>query len=451
VSDSILSQIDQIIEDRLDHWLGKLGELVAIPSISSQNVGIHEAAELVARMLAELDFESHVLPSEANPVVYGIGGSGDRTLLCYNHYDVQPPEPLELWESPPFEATRRGNFVYARGISDDKGQLISRFAAIEAVRLVLNGLPCRIKFVVEGGEETSSPGLAEFVNDNRGLLAADACVWETGGVGYDGEPHTILGLRGILYVELSIETMSRDAHSGSAHLVPNAAWRLVRALASIKDENERVLIPGFYDDAKQPSPDQLDMIASLPDDDQRVKSTYGIKQFVLGRSGRKARQAVFEPTANICGIDSGYQGPGPKTVTPCQARAKMDFRLVPDQDPVDIMNKLRRHLDESGFEDVVIGHLGGEGAGITPASEPFIQMVLDTAIEVYGRRPSVVPLMGGSGPIAPFRDYLQVPVATLGISHPGSLVHAPNENIRVDEFLRGTKHMAHLVLRFASA
>ncbi len=389
------------------------------------------------------------MPSQVYPVVYGEApGLGDRTLLCYNHYDVQPPEPLELWDSPPFEATRRNGLMFGRGIQDDKGQLISRLAAISAVRDALGDFPCRLKFVVEGGEEISSPGIPEFVQDNKDLLAADACVWETGGVGYDDRPSLLLGLRGICYVQLRVQSMNRDAHSGQAHVLPNAAWRLVKALDTIKDQNERILIDGFYDSVREPTDIEVALLEALPDEENRIKQAYGIQSFLLGRSGLEARRSVFLPTANIAGLSAGYEGEGPKTVIPSSALAKMDFRLVPNQDPIDVLEKLRAHLDRHGFDDVVVEYLGGEGPGVTPADDPFVQLTIETAREVYGSPPRIVPMMGGSGPIAPFRDYLGVPVVTLGISHPESMVHAPNEHIRIDQFVQGTKHMARLLLRF---
>jgi len=401
-------------------------------------------------MLEEIGFEATIMPSEANPIVYAeAAGRSPRTLLCYNHYDVQPPEPLELWNSPPFEATRRDGKLYGRGISDDKGQFVSRLAALAALVEANGELPCRVKFMVEGGEETSSPGVAEFVEGKEDLLQADGCVWETGGVDHDGRPQLVLGMRGICYVQLNLQLMDGDAHSGSAHILPNAAWRLVQALNTIKDPEERILVEGFYDDVREPTAAQIDLLTVLPDQDEKIKASHGIDTFVLGREGFEARRAVFSPTANIAGIGGGYQDEGPKTVIPARAMAKMDFRLVPDQDPMDILDKLRRHLTALGFDDIEVEYLGGERPGITSLDDPLVRLTADTAEEVYGEPPSIVPLMGGSGPIAPFRDYLKVPVVSLGISYPGSLVHAPNENIRIDQFVLGTRHMARLVERFA--
>jgi acetylornithine deacetylase/succinyl-diaminopimelate desuccinylase-like protein len=444
------AEIDTYIQERLDHSLSQLARLVASPSISSQNVGMQATAQLVAAMFEDYGFRSQILPTPGYPVVYAeAGGRADRTIICYNHYDVQPPEPLEAWDSPPFEVTRREGKIYGRGIADDKGHIVSRLAALDAVRDENGMFPCRIKFLIEGGEEISSPHLPEFIAAHRELLAADACVWETGGVDYEGRPGLMLGMRGICYVQYNVRIMSRDAHSGSAHLLPNAAWRLVRALSTVQDEDDRVLIPGFYDDVRPISGQELELLRILDLEEEQMRRSYGITQLRRGLTGMEAKKAVYSPTANIAGFSSGYEGEGPKTVIPATAMAKMDFRLVPDQDPEDIVQKLRRHLADHGFEDVEVQYLGGERAAQTPPDDPFVRLTAQIAEDVYGKPPRISPLIGGSGPMYPFREYLQVPIVTLGIGYPETLVHAPNENIRVEDFVLGTRQMARLVQRFA--
>lgn len=444
--------MDAFITEHIDNSLAELARLVGSPSISSQNVGMEDTAQLVAEMLEEHGFEARLLPTPGYPVVYAEApGRSDRTLLCYNHYDVQPPEPLELWESPPFEMSRRGGKLYGRGIADDKGHIISRLAALEATRDEQGRYPCRIKFVIEGGEEISSPHIPELIAEHRDLLAADACVWETGGVDYEGRPGLTLGMRGILYVQYDAETMSRDAHSGSAHLLPNAAWRLIRALTRVKDENDRILIPGFYDSAYPLTDADRRLFEQMESDEEATKRSYGIEAFNQGLTGQASKEAVFSPTANIAGISGGYEGHGPKTVIPATAMAKMDFRLVPDQDPEVIYENLQRYLADEGFGDISVQYLGGEKAAQTPVNDPFVQLTASIAEEVYGRPPRISPLIGGSGPMHPFREYLGVPIVTLGISYPESLVHAPNENITEENFVLGTRHMAHLVARFATS
>ncbi len=445
-------EVDRYIADHLEESLADLERLARIPSVSAKGEGIAEAAECVADLLRDAGFEAQVMPTSGHPVVYAdapAAGKGSRTLICYNHYDVQPPEPLELWVSPPFEPTRRDGRLYARGISDDKGQLVSRIAAIRAVRGVTGGLPARVKFLVEGEEEISSPSLEPFVEQQRDLLAADACVWEFGGVDHEGRPEVVLGLRGICYVEFHVRTLSRDAHSGEAHNLPNAAWRLIWALNCIKGPDERIRIPGFYDSANPPTESDLRLLDAMLSNEEYTRETYGVREFVGGHTGDGYKRAVYNPTANVAGFGSGWQSKGSKTVTPAEAMAKMDFRLVPGQDPQDVLAKLRAHLDEQGFGDVEVTYLGGERAGTTAPEEPFVRLTVQTAEEVYGKPAVVKPLIGGSGPMHAFREYLGTPIVTLGCGDPESRAHSPNESIAIENFALATRHMAHLLLAYA--
>lgn len=447
-----LAAVDRYIEEHLDDSLAELSRLCAQPSVSAQMLGIQECAELVADMLRRRGFRVEVIATGGSPVVYGeADGQSDQTLLFYNHYDVQPPEPLELWSTPPFEPAIREGRMYARGVSDDKGHIECRLSALDALKAVRGSYPCRIKFVIEGEEETSSVHLEEFVIHNAGKLKADACVWEFGGVNYEGRPVQHLGLRGICYVELSVKTGTLDAHSGlGGSIFPNAAWRLVWALNTLKDQNEHIRIPGFYDDVKPPSARDLALIANLPDDSQDLINTYGLKGFLKEMTGgpELRREEVFLPTCTICGLTSGYQGPGSKTVLPAQASAKVDFRLVPDQKPREILEKLRRHLDAEGFSDVEIKYLGGEAPGRTDPDHPFVKLTLEAAREAYGMEPVIAPMVGGSGPNFVFLDVLKVPIVTAGVGHPGSRAHAPNENMVIENFVQGVKHTARILDKF---
>ena len=451
-NDERLSQIDRYIEDNVDQFIEKLGKLCAQPSISAQNVGIDACADLMATILEEEGFEADVVPSEGYPVVLGSGeGLTNRTLLFYLHYDVQPPEPLELWASPPFKLTRRGDKLFARGISDDKGHIVARLAALAAVRHTLGELPCDVKFVIEGEEEIGSPNMAAFVEAHKERLAADACIWEFGGVDGEGRPRQTLGMRGICYVELSVTTAVRDAHSGlGGSVFPNAAWRLVWALNSLKNEAEEVLIDGFYDNVVGPSERDLALLKKLPDESGMWQEMFGLNEFLKGVEGGLAwqTQAVFEPTCTICGLESGYQGAGTKTVLPAEARAKIDFRLVPDQTPEDVVEKLRAHLDAKDFADVEVRAFSGQRPAKVDPDDPFVQLVNRTASTVYGKEVVVEPMIGGSGPLYSFVEGLGLPVAAAGIAYPGTNGHAPNENVRLDYFLQGIRHTARVIEAF---
>lgn len=447
--DDVLNHIDR----HLDETIARLQAVCRQPSIAAQGVGMAEAAEMVRGMLIEAGAQVEVIPSAGYPFVVGwFSGEGTKTLLFYNHYDVQPPEPLELWDSPPFELTRRGGELFARGVSDDKGHLVCRLAALDAVLAVTGSLPVGVKFLIEGEEESGSASLAPFIAAHRDRLAADACVWEFGEVDAGEVPLLHAGMRGICFVELRARTASLDAHSGiGGSIFPNAAWRLVWALNSLKGPDERIRIPGFYDDARPATARDMELLAAIPDPSSDYLERYGLAGFLLGMTGgvELQRAEVFEPTCTICGLSSGYEGPGAKTVLPAAATAKVDFRLVPDQKPADILAKLRAHLTQEGFADIEIAELGSEPPGRVDPDHPFLRLVAETARGIYEHEMLIVPMIGGSGPNHAFIEQLGVPIATPGISHPGARAHAPNENIRLDLFEKGIRHTARIMMRFS--
>ena len=449
---SDMNQIDTFLNENLENSITELARLCAQPSVSAQNWGLTECSELVADMLRQRGFNVQIMPTGGAPVVFAErAGKTNRTLLIYNHYDVQPPEPIELWESPPFEPSLREGKLYARGVSDDKGQFVARLFALDALLNRDGELPCNVKFIIEGEEETSSVHLHDFIEQNLDLLAADACIWEFGGVDHREVPMQYLGLRGICYVELTVETAAMDVHSGlGGGIFPNAAWRLVWALNTLKGPDERVRIPGFYDPVLPPSARDVQLMDELPEVADEYRQRYGVNHFIKGLNGGvELRIAeVFEPTCTICGLTSGYQGPGSKTVLPARASAKVDFRLVPNQTPQQVLEQLRAHLDHEGFQDVKIQFLGGEPPARTDHDDPFVDLVVRTAQPVFGAPMQLVPLTGGSGPNYPFVHLLKVPVVTAGAGYPGTLAHAPNENLRLDLYLKHARHMARILEEF---
>lgn len=443
--------IDLFLESHLDDYLTTLSQLCAQPSISSKDEGTRVCAELVAGLLEQRGFEVHRVPTAKNPVIVGkLKGQSKRTLLFYNHYDVQPVEPLALWTSPPFEPTVRNGALYARGAKDDKGEFVARLAAVDAVRTAHGGqLPCGVTFVVEGDEEVSSPHIAQFVQENLELIRADGAIWEEGSQTQEGRPVLTLGVRGILYVELSVETMKMDAHSGAASTLPSAAWRLHWALSTLKGPDERIRIGGFYDDVKSPSASDKALLDALPDPEDELRKRFGIKTFVRGACGKALNAAVFEPTCNLAGITAGHQGPGLKTVIPAKASAKVDFRLVPDQDPQDIFAKIRNHLDVEGFEDVTLTLGGLMWPATTNGNDPLVKLTVASAKDVYGKPSAITPLLGGSSPVYAFAKPLgDIPVVTAGVGYWDNRTHAPDEHVRLDDFLHGSKHIARIILGF---
>jgi acetylornithine deacetylase/succinyl-diaminopimelate desuccinylase-like protein len=447
--------IDRYLEAHLDESIQELSGYCAQPSVAAQQLGIQECAQMTRALLEKRGFSVQVYQTPGSPIVLGeCKGRADRTILFYNHYDVQPAEPFDLWESPPFEPAIRDNKLFARGVVDDKGHLTSRLFAIDAILDTERELPCNIKFVVEGEEEISSTNLEHFVKTHTDLLKADACVWEYGGVDFDDRPTQMLGLRGICYVELRVTTANQDVHSGlGGSIFPNAAWRLVWALESLKGPDEHIRIDGFYDDVKEVPEKSRRLMAELPDTAEDYKQRYNLKGFIKGLiGGLDLRiEEVFTPTCTICGLTSGYQGEGSKTVLPAEARAKVDFRLVPDQDPARIIPLLRAHLDRHGFTDVEIVHLGSEAPAVTDPDDPFVKLVVEEAKTVYGQTMQIVPLSGGSGPSAIFMKLLKLPIVSAGVGHPGAQAHAPNENMRLDLYLKGARHIARILTTFGVA
>lgn len=434
-----------------------LKRLCRQPSVAAQDIGIQETADLVEFLLAGAGFETQQLCIEgAPPAVYGErGGKSPFTLLLYNHYDVQPAEPLELWESAPFEPTIRDQKLYARGVSDNKGEIATRLAAIQALLADCGELPIGIRWIIEGEEEVGSPHFGAIAERYADLLRADGCLWEGSGFDPEGRPGVTLGAKGMLYVEYAVTTMSRDAHSGSATILPSAAWRLMDALASLRGPEGGVRIPGFYDDVRPPTEAQIAALADQTDMEDRMRETYGIDAFVDGLTGIDLRiRAAFSPTANVAGIVSGYTGQGVKTVLPAVASAKMDFRLVPDQDPDDILAKLRAHLDAEGFDDVEVTLLGGAEPVATPIDHPFARQIIAIAESFAGQRPSISPMMGGTLPLlGDLQRYVGVP----GLAAPGNAgywasgAHAPNEHIRLEDLERAVRFNYYMFQRLGAA
>ncbi|MFQ6094839.1 MAG: M20/M25/M40 family metallo-hydrolase [Candidatus Bathyarchaeia archaeon] len=439
------SHVDEFVED--------LRVLCQQPSISAQNKGIDECVEALERLMRDAGLDVRVIPVEnGNPVIFGeIKAEGaTETLGFYNHYDVQPAEPLELWETPPFEADVRDGKIYARGVSDNKGNIVARLEALKAVREIFGEPPVNVKFLIEGEEEIGSLHLPSFVRGNMNLLRANGYIWEGGGVDEKDRPVITLGAKGILYVELRAKGAKIDVHSSRAPLVPNPAWRLLWALASIKGPDEKIRIPGWYDDAIPPTEEELRLLEEAPFDEEAEKRELELKEFLGGLTGVETRKALyFSTTCNICGFDAGYKGPGTKTVLPSQAMVKVDFRLVEAQRPDVLFERLVGHLKREGFEDIEVINYGGYEAAKTPPNDPFVRRAVEAAEDVYGSKPVVWPTDAGTSPIYLIKNWMDIPVVSGGgVGYPGSNIHAPNENIRMRDYIRSIKYVAALICSY---
>lgn len=429
-----------------------LRTLVRQPSVAAQGVGITETVALTSQLLAEAGGRVRVLEGAGNPVILAEFGTTGPTLLFYDHYDVQPAEPLDEWTSPPWEPAERDGKLFGRGVSDNKGEIAVRLAAVRALQ-EQGPLPCRIKFMIEGEEEIGSPNLESMVQLYRADFAARACIWEFGSVDALDRPQLYGGVKGMAYLQLRVRLADVDMHSSYAAVTQNAAWRLTWALASLKGPDNRVRVPGFYDNITPPTPRERALAAQIPFDPVQFSRTFGLQAPLLTGDdpARAVAELVFAPTCTICGLESGYYGAGAKTVLPRAAQAKVDCRLVPGQDPAEIVRLVRAHLDAAGFADVEVELLTGELAYWTNPEDPFVGLALRTAEEAWGR-PAVYHLSSaGTGPMHQVGSALRLPIVSAGSGYYGSRAHAPDEHVRLADLEKGILHMALLMQQFGSS
>jgi len=449
----MVKQVLDYIDQNYERFLTDLERLIRQPSVAAKNEGMKECAELVVRMMEEIGVKAELLElPDAFPLVYGEIQSKKnprRTVLFYDHYDVQPAEPLELWETPPFEPSVREGKMFGRGVADNKGNLVSRLKLVESWLKTRGDIPCNFKFLVEGEEEIGSLHLEQYFERYGEKFRCDGVVWEFGGVDEDERPTITLGVKGILYVELEAKGPVRDVHSATAAIVDNPAWRLVRALDTLKDEKDRILIPGWYKDVKSFTKEELKYLKAEPLHEKAMKEELGIKKFIGGMKGLEAKKALAgKPTCTICGLVSGWTGPGSKTVLPSRALAKVDFRLVLSQKPKVLLERLKKHLRAKGYSDVVVREYGMEEAARTPPGDLFVKAAVKAAEQEYPKPPVVSISSAGTGPMYLFTKNLKAPCICIGVGYPYTRGHSPNENIRIQDFVNGTKWMARTINNF---
>ncbi|MEO5952080.1 MAG: M20/M25/M40 family metallo-hydrolase, partial [Chloroflexia bacterium] len=371
----------------------------------------------------------------------------------YNHYDVQPPEPLELWDSPPYAGDVRDGKFYARGVADDRGDFLSRVLAVRAYKAAVGELPLKLRWLVEGEEEVGSPNLAPAVTENAADLQADWCAWEGSWRDASDNIYVICGVKGMLYVELHATGPNRDAHSGQGGVLPNPAWRLVMALSTLRDAKGNFVMDGLDDVVQKPSDLDLRAADEMPFDEQANLDLLGLDHWQRGLKGREVVNAeLFDPTANIAGFHSGYGGDGPKTIVPSKAMVKMDFRLVPGQTPENMQSLLRAHLDARGYQDIEIVNLGGLYPAKIPVDSPLVQESAAVWRDLGEEKVVVAPLTGDSGPMSLITEQLGIPtIITGGLSSAGSQVHSPNESIRLKDFKSAIRYWGRFFERMARA
>jgi len=444
----------QYCRDNQERFLDELKDLVRIPSVSTDPAAkpeMYRAAEWVADMMKKMGMaNTTIYPTSGHPVVYAENlkaGPGKPTVLIYGHYDVQPAEPLELWQSPPFEPTVRGDNLYGRGASDMKGQVLSAMKAVEALQNK-DCLPVNIKFIIEGEEEIGSPNLAAFIEEHKALLACSYAVNpDTGMIGAE-IPTITYGLRGLAYFEIRLTGPDHDLHSGLfGGVVHNPAQVLSELIAGMHDSEGRVTLPGFYDSVRPLTQDERQELARLPMDEAFYLHQTGAPDLHGEKGFTPAERVGTRPTLEVNGLLSGFTGEGSKTVLPSRAMAKISMRLVPDQDPQDVHQQLLSYMEKNAPSTIhweVIPMAGGQ-ASITDRNLPAV-VALEKALEAtWGKRP-VYKREGGSVPVvAQMHKILGVDSVLTGFGLPDDNLHAPNEKMHIPTFYKGIEALVRFI------
>ena len=447
-SSDALAAVFAHIEDNRAAFLDRLIAYLKHPSISAENIGIDEVGALLVEMLTEIGLETRLVPTDGHPMVVARWekAPGKPTVLLYGHYDVQPPDPLDKWVSPPFEPAIRDGRLYARGVGDNKGQHFAQILAIESHLKVHGVLPCNVILLLEGEEEIGSPHIAGFVRANTHLLKADLAITADGPRHASGAPTIKFGSRGVVSFELRCKHASRDVHSGNyGGVVPNPIWTLVHLLGTMKNAAGEITIDGLHDDVLPPSPEELAAIERLPLDVEAVKASLGLARLDAPAEMPFYDRLCFRPTLTINGFHGGYGGPGSKTVLPNEAFVKCDIRLVEAQDPEDILRKVAAHVAKHAPEVEFVSVEMGMQPSKTPIASPYTAPLRRAFVAAQGEEPLLIPAGFGSLPGYVFTKILRIPAFVTPYANPDEANHAPNENMTLDCFHSGVRTGAALL------
>ena len=449
---------DSFIETNKSRLLDELKDFLRIPSVSTlpEHAGdIQRAARFVADSLKAAGLEHvEIIPTAKHPLVYAdwLHASGKPTVLCYGHYDVQPPDPLEEWISPPFDPTVRDGNLFARGSADDKGQMYMHIKAVEALRAVNGTLPVNLKFLIEGEEEVGGESIAQYVAENPAKLKADVALVSDTEMFAEGLPTLCIGLRGLVYTEIEARGPARDLHSGMyGGAAPNAVFGLVELLSQLKDANGVIQIPGIYDDVEPPGPAKKHSWTALPFDEKEfLKNEVGSTR-LTGEPGYSVLERVWaRPTLEVHGIAGGFTAAGAKTVIPARATAKVSIRLVPKQDPEKIIAAYKKFVKEktpAGIETEVRILSAGPAIIVNP-DHPAIHVAAQSFRDILGKE-TVFIRSGGSIPIVgDFATHLGIPTILMGFGLPDDGLHSPNEKYKVANYYAGIMTIAHFFEKY---
>ncbi|MFP4457320.1 MAG: M20/M25/M40 family metallo-hydrolase [Clostridia bacterium] len=444
-----LSNVYKYLDETKDKSIELLFDVIRQKSISATGEGVNQCADKIVKMMNGLGIRAKKFKTQGLPVVYGeITSNPDAlTVLIYGHYDVQPPEPLDEWLSDPFEPTVRDGKIYARGSGDDKGQFMAHILAAAALKR--EGWPdINIKILLDGEEESGSVSLPKFIEDHRDMLKADVAISSDGPKHPSGRPVVFFGVRGLLYVQITLEGAKHDLHSGNnGNIAPTPAWELVRLLNEIYPEDGNCQIPHFYDNVIKATEYEKDLIKQMPLEKDKYLDLMNLSDTDMDNEDYW-HKLMFEPTVNICGLGSGYQGKGSKTIVPNKAMVKMDFRLVPDQDPDKIYNNLVKFV-KSHHPDAKVERFGDLVPTRTSAELNISKAIVDAVRLGSSQEPVVQPRLGGSTPDYLITEHLKLPSIWVPFANADENNHSPNENIGLDDFFDGIKTSATIIYKLA--
>ncbi len=457
-SSDFMNKAFRFVDDHQFEMLEELKKLCGFRSVAGDDEGLDKTRDFIQRKMEAvgLHVSKHLVKGGNALIAAEYPGEAPDTILFYNHYDVVEEGKYENWRTKdPFDARIIDGKIYARGISDNKGGLLSRVHAIEAILSVYGKLPAGVKFLVEGDEESSSPSMSSFAKTYkevfRSMTKADVCVWENGRKDESGHPWARFGVRGSCAFDVCVRTAKTDTHSRMGATIPSASWRLVWALASLKDVDEKILIDGFYDQVIEASSSDLQVLDEFPYEEQSQKEKLGIKNYLLNATGIELKRRVYlEPSLSICGLESGEVHNGVRGIVPSKAYARISFYLVADQDPSTIGELLRKHFDRHGFSDIEVTQVGGSNSPVrTPIDIPFRSRLREAAEKVY-EMPLVTELTQlGSGPAIVIRDaWPQMPIIGFGPGNTNGNHHAPDENLNVVDYFQAIKYVIALFFSY---
>jgi acetylornithine deacetylase/succinyl-diaminopimelate desuccinylase-like protein len=449
---SAVAAVDKYLKTEADRFEAELMDFLRIPSVSAQPVhkaDVRRAAEFVQAQCKQAGLSAKLVPTAGNPIVYAewTKAKGAPTVLVYGHYDVQPPDPLDQWETPPFEPSIRKGRLYARGATDDKGQMLTHIKSVEAWMKTAGALPVNVKFVIEGEEEVGSNNLDLFLKEHKAKLKSDVAVISDTAQFAPGVPAITYGLRGIIAVEITLKGPKQDLHSGVfGGSVANPANAAAKLIAALHDDKGRVRIPGFYDDVIPLTAAERAEFAKLPFKESPYLKDLGVAK-PHGETGFTTLERRWaRPTCDVNGMISGYTGVGPKTIVPAQATIKLTCRLVPNQNPKRIVDSLRKYVQQQLLPGIRMEFQCDHGAPgvVCDLNSPYMQAARDAVAAGFGKKPVMIREGGSIPVVGSFKQILGVDTLLLGWGQNTDNLHSPNESFRLEDFHGGIKASAHL-------